>query len=391
MGVESRMSLKNRLSVQLPNALRFLPSPLKGLTRILFDTLVLAGTPRREGSGEVGAIFLLHGLGDLIIGAPSVEALSESLHRRGLKSRLFVCQKNVRFAKAYIDVDEVVGLDWLQFAHSVIYRARVLRALASGGEYQVAYQPTVNRRLEVEDSLIRATGARDRIGLWGTDIFIKPFERYLGDRFYTCLVKTSALDQHDRLSFQDFLSALAAPPPPQTWSPLPEPSSLTPQSPYLVISSQASTPLKEWPLERFLEVARSLAGPRGWQILVVGWPDDSKLAPDLLDFRGRTDTAELAGVLNGAQLLLTNDSGPLHLGMALSVPTVAVAGGGLPGRYFPYPDHTRYPVRILEVPAPCAGCGWKCHRPQPASGAAWCVSEVTTDRVYRAAEELLAN
>ena len=81
----------------------------------------------------------------------------------------------------------------------------------------------------------------------------------------------------------------------------------------------------------------------------------------------------------------------------------AVGGGGMPGRYLPYPGNapSADPPRLVPRPVPrlvivdppwaCFGCGWSCRYAPPHGVPAPCVTAVTVDMVVGAALGLLAD
>ncbi len=102
----------------------------------------------------------------------------------------------------------------------------------------------------------------------------------------------------------------------------------------------ASGTSRRWPAEKYAALARSLAG-LGHRVLVLGGPedrpvtravaaqaltDDGTLEGSVLDLGGRTSLVELAGALDACHLLVTNDTGPMHVAAALDRPIVAVEG-----------------------------------------------------------------
>jgi heptosyltransferase-2 len=124
-------------------------------------------------------------------------------------------------------------------------------------------------------------------------------------------------------------------------------------------------PAKRWPLERFADAARSLAARTGARFVIFGGKADLPLAHDLAGrlgegiprtiLAGQTTLAELMAALSLCRVLVTNDTGPMHLAAALGVPVVApfgstspeLTGPGLPGA----PRH-----RLLLGQAACAPC-----------------------------------
>jgi ADP-heptose:LPS heptosyltransferase len=121
----------------------------------------------------------------------------------------------------------------------------------------------------------------------------------------------------------------------------------------------ASWPAKRWPLDRFLELAVRLQG-EGVRPLFLFGPKEEALAAE---FEGRMDKGwilinrpNLRGLLafvEAADVLVANDSGPMHVGPAVGTPTLGIFGPGEPEVWFPYgPPHE---AAYAEVP--CSHCG----------------------------------
>ena len=123
-------------------------------------------------------------------------------------------------------------------------------------------------------------------------------------------------------------------------------------------------PAKRWPLDRFAEAAHLLAKRTGGHFVLFGGKNDIPLAEDLThrlqgltvtSLAGQTTLAELMAALALCRVVITNDTGPMHLAAALGVPVVVpfgstspeLTGPGLPGD----PRH-----HLLLGSAPCAPC-----------------------------------
>ncbi len=106
-------------------------------------------------------------------------------------------------------------------------------------------------------------------------------------------------------------------------------------------------PSKRWPWQRFAELTHALrrvrrdvrlvliAGPREVWSTVRIHEKSGRLVPVL---GADLDLAELAGLLERLDLLITNDSGPMHMAAAVGVRCVALFGPTDPGRTRPYGD-----------------------------------------------------
>jgi ADP-heptose:LPS heptosyltransferase len=106
----------------------------------------------------------------------------------------------------------------------------------------------------------------------------------------------------------------------------------------------------------------------------------------VIDVAGRVDLLTLAGVLERVDLLLTGDTGPMHLAAAVDTPVVAIFGPSDPVRYGP-----RGPLdRVVRVDLPCAPCN-RIRLPPArcAGGIPDCLALVTTETVFHAARSAL--
>lgn len=147
---------------------------------------------------------------------------------------------------------------------------------------------------------------------------------------------------------------------------------------------------KRWYEDRFAEVADALAQKLGLGIALVGSEGERRFAEQIrLRLRsrsavlsGKTSLETLIGVLAESSLMLTNDSGPMHIAAALGTPTVAVFGSTDERVTSPFGPRTR----VVKQPVACSPCLLReCpidHR---------CMKNVSVDHVYRAAMELMKN
>jgi heptosyltransferase-2 len=147
---------------------------------------------------------------------------------------------------------------------------------------------------------------------------------------------------------------------------------------------------KRWLPERFGASADRVARRAGAKVVLVGGPRERALAEAIGGemeapvrvLCGETTLAELVGVLSRLRLLLTNDSGPMHVAAALGVPLVAVFGSTDWRETPPVGEASR----IVREPTDCAPCLLReCpidHR---------CMTRVGVDRVADEALELLAS
>jgi len=115
---------------------------------------------------------------------------------------------------------------------------------------------------------------------------------------------------------------------------------------------------KHWMGEGFAAVARHFLG-RGRPVVLIGSPADRKVcaeivaaAPGAIDLAGRTALTELAAIVRRAALCITNDSGPMHLAVALERPVVSIFGPSDALWIGPYQREDA----VVSAQLPCAPC-----------------------------------
>lgn len=166
--------------------------------------------------------------------------------------------------------------------------------------------------------------------------------------------------------------------------------------PYVVLHPGASKTARAWKEEGFVAVAKALGGRGGTAVVLTGTEEEGELCrriaaavPGAKDLSGRTPVGVLAALLEGAALLLGNDSGPMHLAAAVGTPVVAVFGPGSPGKTRPWLPPEKH--RCLWAALPCSPCRqafWRECRPSPA-GKPPCLEGIHPDAVLGACMELI--
>jgi heptosyltransferase-2 len=146
---------------------------------------------------------------------------------------------------------------------------------------------------------------------------------------------------------------------------------------------------KRWNEARFAAVADTLAGRLNMAVALIGSEKERPIAEQIQTLMktrsavltGKTSLETLIGILAESSLMITNDSGPMHIAAALGVPTVAVFGSTDDKVTGPYGPR----ARIVKHAVECSPCLLReCpidHR---------CMTGVTVENVCKAALELLA-
>jgi heptosyltransferase-2 len=125
-------------------------------------------------------------------------------------------------------------------------------------------------------------------------------------------------------------------------------------------------PAKRWPVEKFITAAREIQQRTNCVWLIFGGSNDGVITNKIelaignwpsaiVNLAGKTSLRELMALLKLCRMLLTNDSGPMHVAAALGTPVVVPFGSTSPELTGPgLPGDARH--RLLKSDAPCAPC-----------------------------------
>lgn len=160
-------------------------------------------------------------------------------------------------------------------------------------------------------------------------------------------------------------------------------------APFVTVFPGASIPERRWGADRFHQMAQWLSA-FGLQIVVVGGNDDQQQGEAIaaggsgLNLAGRTSLVETAAVIDRSALLVSGDSGVLHIAVGLGKPTVSLFGPGRSEKWAPRGD--RHIVINKQLPcSPCTTYGTTPPCPQDAR----CLKDITVEEVTDAVMMLL--
>jgi 3-deoxy-D-manno-octulosonic-acid transferase/heptosyltransferase-1 len=158
-------------------------------------------------------------------------------------------------------------------------------------------------------------------------------------------------------------------------------------SPLIAINPVAKWETKLWQNEKFAQLADLLTDKHQATIFFTGAPEDRQTIDDIqsqmkhasLNLAGRTSLMELAALYEKADVLISTDTGPMHLGAAVGIPVVALFGPTAPWRTGPFGlGH-----QIIRSSQACSPC-FKRKCPTIA-----CMKEILPEQVLAAVEKVI--
>jgi lipopolysaccharide heptosyltransferase I len=157
-----------------------------------------------------------------------------------------------------------------------------------------------------------------------------------------------------------------------------------------VIAPGTNWETKQWRREGFAEVARHFLG-NGYAVALTGSAGErdlcgevAKLAPGTINLAGETTLNELAALISRAAICITNDSGPMHLAVALDRPVVSVFGPTDPVWAGPFLRSDA----VLRAGVPCSPCYLRRLRDCPNNHV--CMTDVSATAVIERVDGILA-
>lgn len=156
---------------------------------------------------------------------------------------------------------------------------------------------------------------------------------------------------------------------------------------FIVLNPGAAWPNKRWPPERFGALAAALRDRTGLRSLVTWGPSERDLANAVViassgaaSLAPPTSVSDLAALMRSAALVISGDTGPLHIAAAVGTPIVGLFGPTRPERNGPW-DPRDVVISRAET---CV-----CHHKRHCLRGAPCINEITLDEVVAACERRL--
>jgi ADP-heptose:LPS heptosyltransferase len=366
--------------------------------------LTRTATPR---SGRV-LLVRVDGIGDFVLWLDAAQA-TVSYYRKRNKNVILVADAAwAEWARDLAAFDDVVALNRNKYKRNLAYRYRMgakIRRLGCG----IAVQPTYSREWLAGDSVVRVSGAVERIGSSGNEANVKPWQRQTGNVWYTRLIDADPHPQMELIRNAQFVRALGETNYRAKVFNLRQvstletgeafTSALAGHGKFYVLFPGANWAGRRWPVANFAKIAGKLHSKTGWHGVICGSAGDREISEKLceqcdvpiLNWAGRSDLPQLAAIISAAQLVVTNDTSATHIAAACGVAAICILAGGHFGRFLPYrveqADGRPLPRAIFHD-MPCFGCSWNCIYGQSATNPTPCIEQIEVTEVWRVVEEL---
>jgi ADP-heptose:LPS heptosyltransferase len=349
-------------------------------------------------------VIRMDGIGDMVLFRRSLDHYAEIFGTVKSEITILGCNSWGSLANEIFSDYKVISINEHAFARRPLYRLRIsimVRKIAP----EVAVCDSYMRRALMADSLAWVSAAhRTIVSLPYISERTRPeFNYYLSQ--VDEIIDTGPYPTHEVIRHSHFISVLAgktiSPEAPFiSWRETPEFNSNwnTFDQRYAVLNTGSNEPGRRWPMSDYAEIASNLI-QLGLRVVFVGREDEqdevntiSRLSKELgiVNLAGKTSLSQLLDLFAHAALVVSNDTGPAHLSIALGRPTVVIIGGGHFKSFVPYPDKVMpRDTRFVYQKMDCYHCFWRCHKRSDQLQTFPCISSINKDKVWHACKDLL--
>lgn len=364
---------------------------------LLFRPLDLLARLRPVWRRKRGVLVVrIDGIGDVVLFHGAFAHYTAALGLEAREITVLGCKSWASLAPVFFPGARFHAIDEHAYDRNLFYRLKV-SLWVRRQNFSTVLLDSFMRKPLVADSLVYVSAAPHCIV---ARPYVSPKTQRLFDWYLTrCerVIDTGPHPTHESLRHFAFVSALSgrlvAPAGPR----LPRRHGKPPlPRPYAVMNFGANEAGRRWAFSNYLALAEDLAG-RGFAVAFVGGPAEAAYKSRLdgrrfVDLIGTTSLEGLMDLLQHASLVISNETGPAHLAVALGAPTIVILGGGQFGGWMPFPDEIAPKnARFVYRKMPCFSCLWNCTQPHVKGEAYPCVAAATEGEVRRAVDELIAD
>jgi ADP-heptose:LPS heptosyltransferase len=348
---------------------------------------------------DVVLIIRLDAVGDFVVW----QEYARDIRERYLDKHIVLLASDqwVGLAKRLPYWDRVIEVNSGRLTSVLSYRYKIMneiRRLTPG----LVLSPILSRRFQRDDCVVRLIRSPNKIGMRGNDVNMGILGRAISRDFYNTLIENPKDINSQVEAGAGFSNSVC-----QNLLPLRLPSlasahilppKITEGESYYVLFPGSSSSMRRWSVESFAKIGNRIKSTFGFNCIICGGPMEDQIGKELeslilhysRNLVGKTTLVELAEIISGAKLVITNETSAVHVAGALDIPTVCVIGGGHYGHFLPYPEADRLSsIYLVNVDMPCFGCNWNCKFELARMAPTPCIERVSVEMVWTAVESAL--
>ncbi len=307
-----------------------------------FITLWVKAICKKAKSQNGVLLIKTDGIGDYILFRNLIPFYKQ--HFKG-KKITYLCTNVVKDFTSTIDkdlCDEFQYINLKKYETNWMYVFHFLKAIRESG-FETIVQPTYSRTHTI-DWICFVSGARQKVAFDGSLHNTNRVLQFVTTFFYTQIINSNQsvlfefgrnkefVKKYMNIDIQISQTSLNL--------------GLGNKKNSIVIFPGSSQVKTQWNIENFALLAKKLIDKGKYQILICGSSHEYELGnsiktvfpnENITNLCGKTTLIELAHILNDAKILISNDTGAIHIAAAINTPFICISNGKHFGRYSPYP------------------------------------------------------
>ena len=153
-------------------------------------------------------------------------------------------------------------------------------------------------------------------------------------------------------------------------------------------------PLRKWPLENFVELGKQLLENSEFTVILTGSPEEKDVCVDLalqinpdrtVNFAGKTTFKELITLYSISDLLITNDSGPVHFASTTEIPILALFGPGSTVDFRPMSPN----AKVISLELACSPCVSVLNQKKSSCDDNQCMKQISVQMLVKETQKIL--
>ena len=153
-------------------------------------------------------------------------------------------------------------------------------------------------------------------------------------------------------------------------------------------------PLRKWSLDNFVELGKRLLENPEISVVSTGSPEEQKACADLarkigtnrvINFAGKITFKELITLYSISDLLITNDSGPVHFASTTNIPMIALFGPETPKIFGPMSPN----AKVISLGLACSPCISVFNQKKSTCTDNQCMKQITVQMVIQETQKIL--
>lgn len=340
------MKFLKRISIKFLKYLQFIPYSIIDLFAI---------NKQKESSAEDILIIKLDEIGDYILFRNLLPHIHKLKKQRD--NKIVLCGNIVwKELSETIDIDFIDEFIWIEkgkFNFNLIYRYKILKKINSQ-HFSLVLNFSHSRKYFLDDNIVKASNSYHKYGTYSDLANMYSWQKKISDKFYKIIIDTSSVRFEflkNKIFVENILNKeinLSRP-----FIAYKSNSFLKVSQKYVIISLGARFKHKRWNEKKFASVAAYLS--KNYSIVLAGSKKDQNylssfksVFDNFINFVGKTSLLDLINLVANSELVISNDTGIVHIAGALDVKTVVIHNGTHYGRFLPYPSKLGIPIKVVH-------------------------------------------